>query len=209
MTTDTTSEQRSFPYVGATGWLTRLHELFQRNLRLVGDPYQQAMKELLDRWYPDLLGQIEASEVTTPEGVENFFVTATTMGRSGRQQITAVFRWLLREAGLEARDRQIWVEGRRKQPREAAARTRRNGAQAEGAARRSAKKRSEGRGAPQDEVTATRAVAQSEQDNPAGQRLATISSVLKINIDGTWDEERMKAAFRWLDQLLKGDSFGD
>lgn len=249
-----TSNDRSFPYVGAPGWLSRLHELFQRSvpsrvdadwltspdrfsekfsranasqllsfmekvgwidtdgnvleegrqLRLVGEPYERAMKALIDRWYPDLLAQIEGGQITSPEGVENFFVTTTTMGKSGRQQMIAVFRWFLREAGLASADQKIWGEARRAPAHQVTTHTRDNGASPRStrqASKGSSRPTSGKRPATKPHEDLTGATVDSTVDH----RLATISSVLKINIDGSWDEERMKAAFHWLDQLIRGD----
>jgi hypothetical protein len=257
MTTDSTSQARVIPYVGATGWLTRLHEIFQRsvparvdtawltvagrisdrfsktnaqhlrtfmqkvgwidqegnvldegrNLRLTGQPYQEAMRRTLERIYPDLLEQMQSAVEFTPVQVETFFMSVSSMGKSGRSQMIAVFRWFLREGGLEDLEQKVWA-GRR-QP---AATPRINGA----APRRTARQPATKRHAPSAQPATPPAAAPpagadgtTPEPPPADQRLATISSVLQINIDGSWDEARMKAAFRWLDQLLKGDTIGD
>jgi hypothetical protein len=256
MTTAATTESSRFPYVGATGWLTRLHELFQRsvpaavdiewltstdrfsekfnrknasqllsfmervgwidsegqvqeegrNLRLLGDPYQAAMRALLQRLYSELISQIEASEITDPGGVENYFVTTTEMGRSGRQQIIAVFRWFLREGGREDLEQKVWA-GRR--PPAAAPRA--NGSAPRRPPRRTSRTRAPAAppATPPPAAPPAGGDGTTPESSPIDQRLAAISSVLKVNIDGTWDEARMRAALRWLDQLLKGEAIGD
>lgn len=252
MTTDNPSEARVVPYVGATGWLTRLHEMFQRsvparvdaewltvtgrisdnfskanaqqlvafmqkvgwidqdgnvvdegrNLRLAGQPYQEAMRRMLERFYPDLLEQIQSASEFAPPDVDTFFMSISPMGRSGRSQMIAVFRWFLRQADLGDVEDKVWAKGRR-QP---AATTRTNGAAPRKAPRQLTRTRAAATPPP---ATPPAGGDATPEPAPVDQRLATISSVLQINMDGTWDEGRMKAAFRWLDQLLKGESVGD
>lgn len=256
MTTDSTSEPRVVPYVGATGWLSRLHEIFQRsvparvdtdwltvagrisdkfskanaqqlrtfmqkvgwidqegnilaegrNLGLKGKPYQDAMQQTAERFYPDLLEQIKDASEYTPDDVDTFFNTTTRMGKSGRSQMIAVFRWFLREGGLDELEQKVWGGARRQH----AAASRANGAAPRRAARQPARTHAPAT-PPATPPPATPPAGQdvTPEPSPVDQRLTTISSVLQINIDGTWDEGRMKAAFRWLDQLLKGKSVGD
>ncbi len=234
---------RTFPYVGASGWLTKLHQLCVRSmprrvevdwltapdrlglsqpnarqilsfmqkvgwidgegsvseegkkLRLDGELWKQAMRDTTQRLYPDLLKQIESANEFSPRDVEQFFVAATDMGHSGRQQMMAVFRWFLREAGLTELEEKVWGRTRRGGQRRAEVREERPRA-ATPAGRKQAKPKTE---VPPQEQAPIR------QDTPATDpRLSTIASVLKINIDGTWEEDRMEAAFRMLDMLLKG-----
>jgi hypothetical protein len=239
-----TQTPRYFPYVGAPGWLTKLHQacvrsmpqrmetdwlmapdrlgLSQANarqllsfmqrvgwvesdgslsedgkkLRLVGESWQEAMRETAQRFYADLLQRIESATEFRLQDLEQFLADATNMGQSGRQQMISVFRWFLREANLTDLEQKVWSgtgtaseragEARRERPKPPGAKSREpTTAKAKPAARKRA---------PTDQDSA-----------PGDPRLSAIASVLKISIDGTWEEERMKAAFRMLDRLLKGE----
>jgi hypothetical protein len=105
------------------------------------------------------------------------------------------FRWFLREAGMTELEQKIWVSTRR---------TRQGRGQI---AQRGTKAATPGGGRPAKGRTelAGKQRTPHQQDGPSTDpRLSTIASVLRINIDGTWEENRIKAVFRMLDSLLKG-----
>ena len=236
--------QTYYPYVGASGWLTKLHEFFVRsmparvnvewlsapdriglsesnarrmlsmmgklgwidssgslldegkNLRLVGGDWEEAMLATVERIYPDLLRQMKSEPDFGPADVEKFFVSATNVGQSGRNQMISVFRWFLREARLTELEQKI--TGGSRASRKPETQSSRKLTRAGGSADRTQHK----------SKASPPSVAQAPDANEApaaDARLSAIAAVLRINIDGTWEEDRMEAAFRMLGELLKGD----
>lgn len=170
-----------------------------KKLRLVGETYENAMRDEVDRFYADLVAQIRDAEQFSTKDLDQFFVATSNVGQSGRGQMIGVFRWFVREAGLKDIEQKIWGQTR-------------------SATRSNAERRERVNARPTSHSTGRRATPPKAAETPApagalqapqqegDPRLATISTVLRINIDGQWDEPRMKAAFRWFDMLLKGES---
>lgn len=183
------------------GWINSDGTILEegRKLRLSGEAWNRALRETVERIYPDLLKQIERADKFGVDELEHFFIAATDIGKSGRSQMMAVFRWFIHEAGMNEIEEKVWGTAR-KSPRTASAPRR----QPQGTGNVPSRQKV----MPSQEASGKRKSRSSGQDDRADQRLSAISSILKINIDASWDETRMETVFRLLERLLSGDPDG-
>ncbi|MGI9953512.1 DUF5343 domain-containing protein [Moorellaceae bacterium AZ2] len=162
--------------------------------RLLRNPerYPEVGREILEEFYPTVLTMLEMYPDEWEETLDNFLSEKTNLGDSARSKVRATVALL-------------WGMAQGLSP-EQAANSRRNKKEKATTDREAKSKRvkvgfdtlSQATGqhvAPESGSNATIPIAEEH-------RLDTISSVLRINIDGTWDPERINLIFDRLERLV-------
>lgn len=175
---------RQYELINEEGGLTELGPALRGDK--TETEYIDTAKAVLTKTYPNLMSKLDSDPAFDMTKLRaHFRVANPKLGQSGVNQATRTFRWWLVQAQREDLEEKIWgTKMRAGAPTEAASKKREPTP-------------------PKRKVKALAGAAVTEAS--VATRLGALSSILRINIDSTWDDERLRQLFRRLDRLLKGE----
>jgi len=170
------------------------------------DTRKQAISEILRDLYPELLEQYQQSQGSMADrDIVSFFRRETGMGSDSANKMKMFFKYLLSEADPDASssDGQVEEEEADSETEETATTPARPARELRAAQRKSPPR-------PPVEPPANSAATPGDQRSFSSRPLSeaqkayldTVKSVLKINIDGDWDDDMLKLAFDRLERLF-------
>ena len=164
----------------------RLHNLVAAESR------KETISEILKDLYPELLEQYGQSDGSMVDrDIVSFFIRETGMGSDSANKMKMFFKYLMSEADPDSEPAADEQEGKEKSTPARASKELRV------AQRRSAQRPGQDSSNSGDRSTGSRTLSETQKAY-----LDTLKSVLKINIDGDWDDDMVKLAFDRLERLF-------
>ena len=157
---------------------------------------KQAINEILKDLYPQLLEQYQSQGSMVDRDIVSFFRRETGMGSDSANKMKMFFKYLLGESDLEGTAGEISEESGvadapvpARPARELRASQRKSSSRTSDSAANS--------GSSDQRQSSSRPLSEAQTAY-----LDTVKSVLKINIDGDWDDDMVKLAFDRLERLF-------
>lgn len=175
------NDLKKFKFIGEDGSLTDLGRLL-RNPERYGEMGQQVLHEM----FPDIITMLELQPEKWAALLDNILSERTNLGDSarGKVRLTIKFFWEMAHGKVSG------VEEKKSAPPKSSAKP----------SSRATARAKPGSSAGERPATASQSPL---VDLTAGQpRLDILSSVLRVNIDGTWDQDRINLLFDRLERLL-------
>ena len=178
-----------------------------RNL-VAADSRKQAINEILKDLYPELVEQYQQSQGSMADrDIVSFFRRETGMGSDSANKMKMFFKYLLGESDLDVgsgADQEGGGDSEAEPEAEATtpAKPARELRAARGKSPRQAQAQSHDSGNSNAGERDQRSFGSKPLSEAQKAYLDTVKSVLKINIDGDWDDEMVKIAFDRLERLF-------
>lgn len=172
---------RRFGFVDEDGQLTERGRLLRNPER-----HTQLAQEILHELYPTIVPLLELHEDDWTRALDNLLIENTDLGNSARAKVRATISLLLEMAGAASNKEASSSTTEKKNIRE-----RKQPSTKERVSR---------------EEASARRHRQADAPNSVQERLAILSSILRVTVDGTWDQERLNLLFDRLERLLGSET---